>query len=258
MPAEHNPADPIWTPSPERIARANMTRFLAHVRQVQPAGAEQVWDVASLYEWSVACPDAFWPEVWRFCGVVAEERPGRAPWDEVVVGLERMAPPAPALGPRWFTGARLNFAENLLRQEGGGDALIFWNEGGRRRRLSRRQLRREVAAAAAGLAAFGVGPGDRVAGFLPNLPETVIAMLAAASLGAIWSSCSPDFGVNGVVDRFGQIRPKVLICADGYRYAGKTIDSLARMREVCVRLPGIEGVVVVPYLDPWPDLGTLP
>jgi acetoacetyl-CoA synthetase len=258
MPAEHNPADPIWTPSPERIARANMTRFLAHVRQVQPAGAEQVWDVASLYEWSVACPDAFWPEVWRFCGVVAEERPGRAPWDEVVVGLERMAPPAPALGPRWFTGARLNFAENLLRQEGGGDALIFWNEGGRRRRLSRRQLRREVAAAAAGLAAFGVGPGDRVAGFLPNLPETVIAMLAAASLGAIWSSCSPDFGVNGVVDRFGQIRPKVLICADGYRYAGKTIDSLARMREVCVRLPGIERVVVVPYLDPWPDLGTLP
>ena len=103
-----------------------------------------------------------------------------------------------------------------------------------------------------------MGPGDRVAGFLPNLPETVIAMLAAASLGAVWSSCSPDFGVNGVVDRFGQIRPKVLICADGYRYAGKAIDSLARMREVCVRLPGIERVVVVPYLDPWPDLGTLP
>jgi acetoacetyl-CoA synthetase len=258
MPAEHNPADPIWTPSPERVARANMTRFLAHVRQARPAGAEEVWDVGSLYEWSIARPDAFWPEVWRFCGVVAEERPGRAPWDEVVAGLDRMAPPAPALGPRWFTGARLNFAENLLRHDGDGDALVFWNEGGRQQRLSRRQLRREVAAAAAGLAAFGVGPGDRVAGFLPNLPETVIAMLAAASLGAVWSSCSPDFGANGVLDRFGQIRPKVLVCADGYRYAGKAIDSLERVREVCARLRGIERVIIVPYLDPRPDLDALP
>jgi len=190
--------------------------------------------------------------------MVAEERPGRAPWDEVVVGLDRMGPPAPALGPRWFTGARLNFAENLLRHDDDRDALVFWNEGGRQRRLSHRELRREVAAAAAGLAAFGVGPGDRVAGFLPNLPETVIAMLAAASLGAVWSSCSPDFGANGVLDRFGQIRPKVLVCADGYRYAGKAIDSLARVREVCARLPGIEQVVVVPYLDARPDLDALP
>jgi acetoacetyl-CoA synthetase len=258
MPSEHTAADPIWTPTPERVARANMTRFLAHVRQTMPAGAEEVWDVRSLYDWSVARPDAFWPEVWRFCGVVAEERPGRAPWDEVVVGLDRMAPPAPGLGPRWFTGARLNFAENLLRYDDDRDALVFWNEGGRQRRLSHRELRREVAAAAAGLAAFGVGPGDRVAGFLPNLPETVIAMLAAASLGAVWSSCSPDFGANGVLDRFGQIRPKVLVCADGYRYAGKAIDSLARVREVCARLPGIEQVVVVPYLDARPDLDALP
>jgi acetoacetyl-CoA synthetase len=258
MPVEFATTDPIWTPSPERVARANMTRFLAHVRHTRPAGADEVWDVGSLYDWSVARPDAFWSEVWRFCGVVAAERPGRAPWDEVVVGLERMAPPLPALGPRWFTGARLNFAENLLRHEGDGDALVFWNERGHQGRLSRRQLRREVAAAAAGLAAFGVGVGDRVAGFLPNLPETVIAMLAAASLGAVWSSCSPDFGANGVLDRFGQIRPKVLICADGYRYAGKAIDSLARVHEVCARLPGIERVIVVPYLEPQPDLSALP
>jgi acetoacetyl-CoA synthetase len=185
---------------------------------------------------------------------VADERPAREPWDEVVVGLERMAPPDPVLGPRWFTGARLNFAENLLRHDGNRDALVFWNERGRQRRLSRRALRREVAAAARAFAALGIGPGDRIAGFLPNLPETVVAMLAAASLGAVWSSCSPDFGANGVYDRFGQIRPRVLVCADGYRYAGKAIDSLARVREVAARLPSIERIVVVPYLEPRPDL----
>jgi acetoacetyl-CoA synthetase len=231
-----------------------MTRFLAHVRACRAGGADAVSDFPSLYAWSIARPDAFWPEVWRFCGVVADERPGREPWSEVVVGLERMAPPDPVLGPRWFTGARLNFAENLLRHDGDRDALVFWNERGRQRRLSRRALRRDVAAAAGAFAALGIGPGDRVAGFLPNLPETVVAMLAAASLGAVWSSCSPDFGANGVYDRFGQIRPRVLVCADGYRYAGKAIDSLARVREVAARIPSIARIVVVPYLEPRPDL----
>jgi acetoacetyl-CoA synthetase len=248
---------PIWTPTPERIARANLTGFLAHLRGRAPAGAGDVREAGSLYEWSVTRPEAFWPEVWRYCGIVAEERAGAEPWDEVAVGLDRMAPPDPVLGPRWFPGARLNFAENLLRHGGDQDALVFWNERGRQRRLSRRELRREVAAAAAALAALGVSPGDRVAGFLPNLPETVIAMLAAASLGAVWSSCSPDFGANGVLDRFGQIRPRVLVCADGYWYAGKEIDTLARVREVQRRLPGIEHVVVVPYLARRPDLGGL-
>jgi acetoacetyl-CoA synthetase len=248
---------PIWSPTPDRIARANLTRFLAHLRSRAPAGAGEVWDAGSLYEWSVTRPEAFWPEVWRYCGVVAEERAGAEPWDEVAVGLDRMAPPDPVLGPRWFTGARLNFAENLLRHGGDQDALVFWNERGRQRGLSRRELRREVAAAAAALAALGVRPGDRVAGFMPNLPETVIAMLAAASLGAVWSSCSPDFGANGVLDRFGQIRPRVLVCSDGYRYAGKEIDTLARVREVQRRLPGLEHVVVVPYLARRPDLGGL-
>jgi acetoacetyl-CoA synthetase len=176
----------------------------------------------------------------------------------VIVGLDRMAPPDPALGPHWFAGARLNFAENLLRHDDERDALVFWNERGRQRRLSHRALRREVAAAAGAFAALGVGPGDRVAGFLPNLPETVIAMLAAATLGAAWSSCSPDFGANGVLDRFGQIRPKLLICADGYRYTRKAVDSLARVREVRARIPEIERVVVVPYLDERPDLSALP
>jgi acetoacetyl-CoA synthetase len=231
-----------------------MTAFLQRVRDRRPAGAEAVSDFVSLYRWSVARPDAFWPEVWDFCGVVAEERPGAKPWDEVVVGLGRMAPPVPALGPRWFTGARLSFTENLLRFSDDREALVFWNERGRQRALTYRELGDAVAAVAEALRDHGIRPGDRVAGFLPNLPETVTAMLATASLGAIWSSCSPDFGPNGVLDRFGQIEPRVLFCADGYRYAGKEIDSLARVREVCGRIPAIERVVVVPYLEERPEL----
>jgi acetoacetyl-CoA synthetase len=168
---------PIWRPSPDRIARAQLTRFLAHVRARRPAGADEITDFPSLYTWSVERPDGFWPEVWRYCGVVADERVGRDPWDRVVVGLERMAPPDPQLGPRWFPGARLNFAENLLRYGDEREALVFWNEQGRGKRLTYADLRHEVAAAAAALRAAGVGIGDRVAGFLPNLPETVVAML---------------------------------------------------------------------------------
>jgi acetoacetyl-CoA synthetase len=245
--------DPLWTPDPARVQRANLTAFISHIQEEKPAGSEAVRDYASLYRWSVEHPGAFWPEIWRFCGVVAEDRPGRLPWDEVVVGLDRMAPPHPELGPRWFTGARLNFAENLLRYDDDRDAIVFWNEQGRQRGLSFSALAQQVARAAEALREHGIVPGDRVAGFLPNIPEAVIAMLAAASIGAIWSSCSPDFGVNGVIDRFGQIQPRVLFCADGYRYAGKEIDSLARVREVRERIPEIERVVVVPYLTSHPD-----
>jgi acetoacetyl-CoA synthetase len=248
---------PIWTPGAERVRRANLTAFLRHIRDRRPFGAELVADFPSLYRWSVEHPDAFWPEVWAFCGVVCEERPGDSPWDRVVIGLDRMAPPDPVLGPRWFVGSRLNFAENLLRFADDRPALVFWNERGRQRALTYAALAAEVGAAADALRAHGIGPGDRVAGFLPNLPETVIAMLAAASLGAIWSSCSPDFGANGVLDRFGQIRPRVLFCADGYLYAGKEIDSLARVREVRERIPEIERVVVVPYLSDHPDIGAI-
>jgi acetoacetyl-CoA synthetase len=251
-------SEPLWTPGPERVARAQLTGFIEQVRRARPAGSEEVSDFPSLYRWSVDHPDTFWPEVWRFCGVVAAERAGGLPWDEVVVGGERMAPPDPRLGPLWFTGARLNFAENLLRHDDDRPALVFWSERGPGRRFSFRELRAQVAAAAGALRHHGIVPGDRVAGFLPNLPETVIAMLAATSIGAVWSSCSPDFGTDGVLDRFGQIRPRVLFCADGYRYAGKDIDSLARVREVRLRIPEIERVVVVPYLRDSPDLGGLP
>ena len=231
-----------------------MTAFLQWVRQRRPAGAEAVSDFSALYRWSVERPESFWPEVWRFCGVVADERPGKDPWDDVVLGLDRMGPPDPELGPRWFGGARLNFAENLLRYRDEREALVFWNERGRGRTLTYRELADQVGMVAAALERQGIGPGDRVAGFLPNLPEAVIAMLATASLGAIWTSCSPDFGANGVLDRFGQIRPRILFCADGYLYAGKTIDSLARVRDVLQRLPEIERVIVVPYLGDRPDL----
>ena len=161
-------------------------------------------------------------------------------------------------GARWFPGARLNFAENLLHFRDDQPALVFFNERGSRRMLSYRQLHAEVGRIAAGLRDCGVGPGDRVAGFMPNLPETVIAMLATASLGAIWSSCSPDFGIPGVLDRFGQIEPKVLFTADGYFYAGKTLDSLGPISGVLAQLPSVRRVVVVPYVgDATRDTGAL-
>jgi acetoacetyl-CoA synthetase len=250
-------AGPVWTPGPARVARANLTRFIERVRARAP-GAGGVADFPTLYRWSVAQPEAFWPAVWEFCGVMAEDRPGRAPWDRVVVGGDRMAPPDPVRGPNWFVGSRLNFAENLLRYDDAREALVFWTEEGRQSAVTYHDLRTRVARVAAALAADGVVAGDRVAGYLPNMPEAVIAMLGAASLGAVWSSCSPDFGANGVYDRFGQIAPRVLIAADGYRYAGKRIDILPRVREIRERIPGIERVVVLPYSGPRPELDGLP
>ncbi len=226
---------PIWQPSAERVAAANMTHFLAGIRRVEPS----VTDYPSLYRWSVASPAEFWTRVWEFCGVLASHAPATA-----VENLERMSGP-PAC--RWFPGAYLSFAENLLRYRDDREALVFWNETGRQRSLTYGELHAEVSRLAAALEELGVGPDDRVAGFLPNLPETVIAMLAAASLGAAWSSCSPEFGVKGVLDRFGQIRPRVLFAASGYRFGGKVYDSLGRVRRVAEAIPEIERVVVVPY-----------
>jgi acetoacetyl-CoA synthetase len=237
----------LWTPSEERVRSANLTAFLRGVSERAPEGAERVRDFASLWRWSVERPDSFWPAVWDFCGVIAEERKAGRPWDEVVVGLDRMGPPDAVLGPRWFVGAKINFAENLLRYADDKPAIVFWNELGRQNQLSYAELRAAVGRVGRALRAQGIVPGDCVAGFLPNIPEAVIAMLGAASVGAIWSSGSPDFGTNGVLDRFGQIKPRVLFVADGYRYAGKEIDSLERVREVRARIPDIERVVVVPY-----------
>lgn len=196
----------------------------------------------------------FWTEVWRFCGIISAARDPNVACERVLIGRERVAPPDPELGPKWFVGSRLNFAENLLRFRDDRVAIVFWNERGAQRRLTYAELYAEVARMAHALRAMGIRAGDRVAGFMPNMPEAIVAMLAATSVGALWSSCSPDFGVNGVLDRFGQIQPRVLICADGYRYSGREIDCLARVREIAERIPEIERVVVVPYVNDAPDL----
>ncbi|MBK7835315.1 MAG: acetoacetate--CoA ligase [Gemmatimonadetes bacterium] len=240
----------LWHPSPERVSRTAVLRFAREVQAAEGMGfvVDGALDYDALHRWSVEHPERFWRAVWRFSGVIADARPDGEAWETVLTGESRMAPPDPVLGPRWFAGARLNFAEQLLRRRDDGEALVAWNEEGRQGAMTFAELARQVQRAAGALRAQGVGPGDRVAAFLPNIPEAVIAMLAATSLGAIWSSCSPDFGVNGVLDRFGQIAPRVLVACDGYRYAGKSIDTRARVADIAAQIPGIERVVVVPYL----------
>ncbi len=236
--------EPAWTPSAERVAASNLTRFaeFARAKYGAPAG-----DYQSLWRWSVDERERFWSALMEFCGVICT--PGTAP---VLQHRDRMP------GARWFEDTKLNFAENLLARNDDHPALAFTNERGARKELSFRELRTEVARVAAGLRELGVGPGERVVGFMPNLPETTIAMLATTSLGGVWSSCSPDFGINGVLDRFGQIAPRVLFTADGYFYNGKTLDSLEPIRGVLERLDTVKRVVVVPYVNPDPDISRLP
>ena len=240
---------PHWSPDPRRVAASHIARFLRTLR-TEGVPLPPIDDAAAftaLHAWSVAEPAAFWAGVWRDAGVIADERRGAEPWDAIGIGLDRMAPPDLELGPRWFPGARLSFAENLLRHDGPGPALLCWDEGGRRPDWSWEALREAVARATAGLAALGVAPGDRVAGWLPNIAETVIAMLATSALGAVWTSCSPDFGVEGIVDRFGQTTPTVLFFCDGYGYGGAVHDCTVRAGELLPRLPSVRHAVMIPY-----------
>ena len=242
--------EPLWYPSPERVAGARITHFTRWIQDRHLIAAE---NYSALYDWSIRDRQAFWPAVAEFCGVLGD---GLAPASaaDVVVGADRMAPPDALLGPRWFPSARLSYAENLLAGDDQSLAIIFRNERGERSALTRSALRASVAAVAGGLRDSGVRAGDRVAGWLPNIPETVVAMLAASSLGAVWSSCSPDFGARAVLDRFGQISPRVLFCADGYVYAGREHDCLERAARLADDIPGIERVVVVPYREERPRL----
>jgi len=218
--------NPLWTPDPGRAARSGMARFM------RLAGKR---DYDELHRWSVEHSEDFWELLWKFGEVRGEP------------GLRRLINPGRMPGAIWFPEARLNFADNLLRERDASPAISFWGEDRVKRQLSRRQLYDLVSRLQQALAAAGVKKGDRVAGYLPNLPESVAAMLATASLGAIWSSCSPDFGVQGVVDRFGQIEPKVLFCADGYLYGGKEFDLREKNAEILARLPSVSKCVQVEY-----------
>jgi acetoacetyl-CoA synthetase len=232
---------PLWRPSPERLAAAELTRFM---RLAAGRSGRDFADFAALWRWSVEDIEGFWDAVWDFCGIVAETKGGR-----VLADGDKMP------GARFFPEARLNYAENLLRTRGAGDAILFRGEDQVRRRLSWDDLHAEVSRLQQSLSAAGVKPGDRVAGFVANMPEAVIATLATASLGAIWSSCSPDFGVQGVVDRFGQIAPKLLFFVEGYLYNGKVIDCLPRLPEILKQIPSIERAIVIPYTRERPEIG---
>ena len=235
---------PLWEPSSERKNQANMTRFIQFVNQ---KFGKDFKDYPELYAWSIQEIPDFWAAFWEFAGVKASRG-----YDRVVDDLGKMP------GAKWFEGARLNFAENLLRYRDDRVAMIFKGEVQDSRQITYAELYSQVAALAKALREQGIQSGDRVVGFMPNMMETVIAMLAATSLGAVWSSCSPDFGIKGVLDRFGQIEPKVLFTANGYSYNGKSFDSLARVADIISQLPSIQKVVVVPYTEQRADLGPIP
>jgi acetoacetyl-CoA synthetase len=231
---------PLWRPDQARIESANVTQFAREAIRRWNLGFNNYPD---FYRWTVKQPEQFWQSVWSFCGVIASDRGARA-----VADREKMP------GARWFPEARLNFAENLLRRRDDSVALVFWGEEKVKRQVTHAELYAQVSRMAAALRAAGVKRGDRVAGYLPNMPEAIMAMLAAASIGAIWSSCSPDFGVQGVLDRFGQIEPVVLFAADGYWYNGKAADTLEKVREIAQQLPSLRRVVIVPYVAERPEV----
>ncbi|HEX5475386.1 MAG TPA: acetoacetate--CoA ligase [Vicinamibacterales bacterium] len=224
---------PLWTPSAERVAHANLTALM---RTVANTWGTHVPTYEALYDWSITKPSEFWTSMWDFGGIRASDRGER-----VVEHFDRMP------GARFFPDATLNFTENVLRREDAGPAIVFRGEDRVRRVVSHAELRREVAGFAGALREMGIRPGDRVAGYVPNVPEAIAAALGAAAVGAVWSSCSPDFGVEGMLDRFGQIAPRVFVTADGYFYGGRRFDSLERADAALARLPTVERAIVVPY-----------
>ena len=229
----------LWTPSPERAEATLLARFMAWL----PSAPE---DYQDLWEWSVTERGAFWKSAWEYCGVVADDLPVRAVGEEAMPGTE------------WFPGTRLNFAENLLRRSGDGVAVITAAEGRPTETITWDGLRRKVATAQAGLRRLGVGIGDRVAGLVPNGEAALVAMLATAATGAIWTSCSPDFGVGGIVDRFGQVEPKVLVTVDGYRYNGRLHRLGDVVRATLDAVPSIEHVVIEDFAGVGLDPGDMP
>jgi acetoacetyl-CoA synthetase len=234
----------LWEPSVERIESTNMYKFMTLINEKY---GKNFTEYNPLWEWSVDNLEAFWETTWDFIDIKASKS-----YDKAIDDPGKMP------GARFFVNSKLNFAENLLRFRNDNTALIFRGEDSVRRTLTYTQLYDEVAKTAASLRAMGIVKGDRVVGFVPNMPESIIAMLAATSIGAVWSSCSPDFGIKGVLDRFGQTRPKVLFTADGYFFKGKPLDSLERIAGIVKELPSIEKIVVIPYVSEEPDISILP
>ena len=219
----------LWAPSADRISSAQLTAFMQSV--TESAGFDARGDYFALHRWSLEEPAAFWRAVWEFTNIQGD--PGDSVCDD----------PRALPGCQWFPNATLNFAENLLRFADDREALVEIDESSARRALSYEQLRGQVSRLASWMRNQNIQPGDRIAGFMPNCIEAVVAMLATTSLGAVWSSCSPDFGMQGAVDRFGQIAPRILFAADGYRYNGKACDSLSRVGEIADVISAIEHVV---------------
>ena len=233
----------LWEPSAERVERATMTRYM---RWLEAERGRSLGDYQALWEWSVTELEEFWASIWDFFAVEAS-----APYSEVLP--ERVMP-----GARWFPGTELSYAQHIFRGKRDADvAVLHASELRQLDELRWGELRQQVASAAAGLRGLGVEPGDRVVAYLPNIPETLVAVLATASIGAVWSSCSPDFGASSVVDRFAQIEPKVLFCVDGYRYGGKDFDRVQTVAGLQRQMPTLERTVLVPYLDPAPDISRL-
>ena len=235
--------NPVWTPSQKQIDRSQMTKFIKYVNLSHHLSLKNYDD---LYSWSIQDIPSFWESVWEFCEVKYS-----TPYSEIIDDTSKMP------GAKWFTGSQLNYAENLLRFKDSKPAIIFKGENQNPSILTYHDLNEEVKKVAYALRNMGIVKGDRVAGFIPNMPEAVIAMLASASIGAIWSSSSPDFGIKGVLDRFAQIEPKVLFAADGYFYNGKRFNSLDKLEGILKALPSIENVVIVPYTRHQADISSI-
>ncbi len=235
---------PLWRPSEDQIRNANITRFIQYVNGKHGTKLRTYQD---LYEWSIESIPEFWARMWEFADIRASRN-----YDEVVDNVGKMP------GAKWFSGARLNFAENLLRYRDDRPAFVFKGETQKYSRMTYRELYSTVARLAKSLREAGIQPGDRVVGYMPNMIETAIAMLAAASVGAVWSSCATDIGAQAALDRLGQVEPKILFTVNGYYYKGKVFSSLANAAEVARGIPSLKKVVVVSYTDDAPDLRSVP
>ena len=225
----------LWQPSQQQIDDSQISQFREIVNRKYNLN---LTDYNDLYDWSISCPEYFWESIWKFAHIIASES-----YTQICDDISKMP------GAEWFSGARLNFAENLLKYSDDKIAIKFYGEDKVYRQLTYSQLCNEVEKFSTALRNMGVQKGDRVAGFIPNIPEAIIAMLATSSIGAIWSSSSPDFGIKGVLDRFSQIEPKVVIAADGYYFKGKSFDSLERLNGILTDLPSVEKVVVIKYIN---------